>query len=76
MKPSVRRRWGEVLWAVARWPGRVVLFLYFLVVLPLPALWVRLRQDPLRVRRRRPQSTYWDFQKRFPATLEEARRQF
>jgi hypothetical protein len=71
----VGRRAVEALRAVARWPGQVLLWLYFLVVLPLPALWVRLRQDPLRVRRRGV-PTYWDFQKRFPSSLEEARRQF
>ncbi|GBC84878.1 hypothetical protein HRbin11_01313 [bacterium HR11] len=75
MKRSVWRRFVEVLWVVARWPGQVLLFLYFLGVLALPALWIRLRQDPLRTRRRAV-PTYWDFRKRFPATLEEARRQF
>ncbi len=75
MRRPTGRRLVEAVRAVARWPGQVLLFLYFLLVLPLPALGLRLRRDPLGVRRQtRP--TYWDFGKKFPASLEEARRQF
>ncbi len=71
---GLRARLGRIFRTIGHVQSTVLLGLYYILFLPLPALWIRWTRDPLRIRR--PQAdSYWDFSKRFPKTLEEARRQ-
>ncbi len=66
--------WKRIVHVVGNFQARVILTLFYFVLLGLVAIPVRLLSDPLR--HRLSQSSFWLSRRNEPVTLEEARRQF